>query len=107
MLIDHNRCSAGVDLGQHTRADFINPLVELVSEGVSPLERALNLRKVVRLELANELAMFFVQEPSNIRYGRFYPAVDVRQRHIVRRGAGVLNDRVDEFAYGLSSFRNL
>ena len=107
LLIDHNRCSAGVDLGQHIRADLINLLVELVSEGINPLERALNLRKVVRLELADESAIFFVQEPSNIRYGSFYPAVDVRQRHIVRRGAGVLDDRVDEFACGLGFFRNL
>ena len=51
--------------------------------------------------------MFFVQEPSNIRYGSFYPAVDKRQRHIVRRGAGVLNDRAEEFACGLGFFRNL
>ena len=35
LLIDHNRRSAGVDLSQHTRADFINPLVERVPEGVA------------------------------------------------------------------------
>jgi hypothetical protein len=67
----------------------------------------LNLRKVVRLELADELAIFFGQKPSNIRYGSFYPAVDERQRYIVRRGVGVLNDRADEFACGLGFFRNL
>jgi hypothetical protein len=96
-----------VDLGQHIRADLINLLVELVSKGINPLERALNLQKVVRVELADESTIFFAQVPSNIRYGSFYPAVDVRQRHIVRRGAGVLDDRVDEFACSLGLFRNL
>ena len=67
----------------------------------------MNLRKVVRLELADELAIFFVQQVSNIRYGSFYPAVDERQRHIVGRSAGVLNDRADELACRLGFFRSL
>ena len=37
LLIDHNRCNAGVDLGHHVRADLINLLVELVSEVINPL----------------------------------------------------------------------
>ena len=59
----------------------------------------------MRFELADESAILFVQVPPNIRCGSLYPAVDVRQRHIVRRGAGVFNDRVDKFACGLGFFR--
>jgi hypothetical protein len=92
LLIDHNGRTAGLDLRQHACADFIDLLVELVPEGVCPLERALHLRKVMRIELAYDSALFFTQKPSNICYGRFYPAVDVRQRYVVRRGAGVFDD---------------
>jgi hypothetical protein len=53
-------------------------LVEIVSKVINPLERALNLWKVVRLELADESATFFVQEPSNIPHSSFYPALDER-----------------------------
>jgi DNA invertase Pin-like site-specific DNA recombinase len=92
LLIDHNGRTAGLDLRQHACPDFINFLVELVPESVRPLERALDLRKVMRIKLAYDSALFFTQKPSNICYGRFYPAVDVRQRYVVRRGAGVLDD---------------
>ncbi|MFZ0839379.1 MAG: hypothetical protein WAM77_18090, partial [Xanthobacteraceae bacterium] len=67
---------------------MINLLVEIVSKAINPLERALNLGKILRLELADELAVFFVQEPPNIPYGSFYPALDERQGHIVRGGTG-------------------
>jgi hypothetical protein len=107
LLIDHNGRTAGLDLRQHACPDCINFLVELVSESVRPLERALDLRKVMRIELAYDPALFFTQKPSNICYGRFYPAVDVGQRYVVRRGAGVLEDGVNEFARGLGFLCNL
>ena len=52
LLIDHNRCSAGVDLGQHVGADRIDLLVELVAEGVDMRQRSLSPLEVARFELA-------------------------------------------------------
>ena len=52
-------------------------MIELVSESVRPLERAFDLQKFMRIELADDSALFFTQKPSNICSGRFYPAVDM------------------------------
>jgi hypothetical protein len=107
LLIGHDSCGAGVDLGHHVGTDLIDLLAQLGSERIHPPERALNLGEVARFELADELIIIFVQEPPHIGYGGFDPAVDVRQRHIVRRGAGVRYDRGDELARRVGFLRNL
>jgi hypothetical protein len=107
LLIAQHHRRARIDLTQHVGAYLIELLIEFIANLIRARQRASGFDKILRFKLAQKLSALVGQMPIEVVDRVIDIGVDAGERDIVRRSAGIGDDRGDKLARGVGFFLDL